>query len=370
VSLAEARTKAEALWKMHQNGLDPLAEREAAAARTAAEAQDRKARATTFRKVAEDYVRRHEAEWSNQVHRRQWLTTLETYVYPQIGSLPVTAVSTPHIMAALQPIWTQKRETASRIRGRIEAILDDAQAQGLRTGDNPARWRGHLAKLLPRKSRAGDVAHHAALPWQEIGPFMRRLAEVGGIAAFALRYAVLTASRTGEVLGATWGEVDIETALWSIPSARMKARREHRIPLSAPALEILDEMAKLRRSPDPDSPVFPGAEPRRGLSNMALLMTLRRMGRSDVTAHGFRSSFADWAAEATAYPPEVREMALAHTIQNRAEAAYRRGDLFEKRRQLMADWADYCTRPRQVAAADRQIQYRGALSRWHQERQG
>ena len=342
VTLAEARDKAATFWKLHRDGLDPLAEKEAAAVRAAAEAQDRKGRATTFRKAAEDYLRRHEADWSNYVHRRQWRTTLETYVYPHIGSLSVADVSTPYVMAVLEPIWNEKRETALRVRQRVEAILDDARARGLRVGENPARWRGHLAKLFPKRSKSAGIEHHAALPWQEIRPFMERLAVVGGIAAFALRYAILTATRTGETIGATWSEVGLRAAVWTIPAARMKARREHRIPLSAPALEILSEMAKLRRNDDPAAPVFPGTEPRRGLSNMALLMTLRRMGRSDLTTHGFRSTFADWAAEATAYQSEVREMALAHTIRDKSEAAYRRGDLFEKRRRLMDDWAEFC----------------------------
>jgi integrase len=345
LSLAEARAKAEGPWKMHKGGLDPLAEKQAATARAAAEAHDRKARMVTFRAVAETYIGANEAGWKNTKHRGQWSATLQAYVYPHMGSLPVAEIDTPHVLAALEPIWRTKPETATRVRGRIEAVLDYARARKWRNGENPARWRGHLAQLLPARAKVAVVEHHAALPWQEIGTFMAHLAEVGGMAALALRYAILTAARTGEVIGATWGEVDMRSGVWTIPAARMKAGREHRVPLPNAALAILVEVAKLRTTDDPAAPVFPGAKGARGLSNMSLLMTLRRMKRSDLTAHGFRSTFRDWAAETTGYPAEVVEMALAHAVGDKVEAAYRRGDLFEKRRRLMDDWAAFCARP-------------------------
>jgi integrase len=298
----------------------------------------------TFRAVAETYMGANEAGWKNPKHRGQWSATLQSYVYPHMGSLPVAEIDTPHVLAALEPIWRAKPETATRVRGRMEVILDYARARKWRHGENPARWRGHLAQLLPARAKVAAVEHHAALPWQEIGTFMTHLATVGGIAALAMRYAILTAARTGEVIGATWGEVDMRAGVWTIPAARMKAGREHRVPLADATLAILADLAKLRTTDDPAAPVFPGAKGARGLSNMSLLMTLRRMKRSDLTAHGFRSTFRDWAAETTGYPAEVVEMALAHAVGGKVEAAYRRGDLFEKRRRLMEDWATFCTR--------------------------
>jgi integrase len=350
LSLAEARTRAEALWKMHKSGLDPLGERAAAAAKAAAEEQDRKTREVTFAAAAEAYMTAHAARWKNAQHRWQWATTLKSFVYPHFGLLPVVAVDTPHVMAALEPIWWTKPETASRVRGRIETILDYAKVRKWRTGDNPARWRGHLAQLLPPRAKVAPVAHHAALPWREIGDFMAALIEQPGIGAIALRFAILTAARTGEVIGATWGEVDMRERLWVVPAARMKAKRAHRVPLSPPAVEVLAAAERLRmRKDDLAAPVFPGSAGARGLSNTAMLMTLRRMARSDLTTHGFRSTFRDWAAEMTAYPSEVVEMALAHAVGDKVEAAYRRGDLFEKRRRLMEEWAAFCT---QVTAPD------------------
>jgi integrase len=330
---------------MHKGGLDPLAEKQAATARAAVEAQERKARMVTFRAAAEAYIGANQAGWKNAHHRWQWSSTLQSFVFPHIGSLPVAEIDTQHILAALEPIWRTKPETATRVRGRIEVVLDYARARKWRAGENPARWRGHLAQLLPARAKVAAVEHHAALPWQETCAFMATLAQVGGIAALALRYAILTAARTGEVIGATWSEVDMRAGVWTIPAARMKAGREHRVPLSDAALAVLVEVARLRATDDPAAPVFPGAKGARGLSNMSLLMTLRRMKRSNLTVHGFRSTFRDWAAETTGYPAEVVEMALAHAVGDKVEAAYRRGDLLEKRQRLMDDWAAFCTRP-------------------------
>jgi integrase len=266
-----------------------------------------------------------------------------------LGELPVSEIDTGLLVQVLDPIWTEKPETVSRVRGRIEAVLDAATVRGFRQGPNPAQWKGNLAHILPARARVRKVAHHAALPFDEMPSFLSALCARQGMAARALEFAVLTTARTGEVLGARWGEIDWTAKVWTVPADRMKAGREHRVPLSDAALSVLEAMRPfaLARDGNPDSaaPIFPG--PRRALpmSNMTMLMLLRRMGRDDLTAHGFRSTFSDWAAERTAYPREVVEMALAHAIENRVEAAYRRGDLFEKRRRLMADWARFCEAP-------------------------
>ena len=246
------------------------------------------------------------------------------------------------VLKAIEPIWATKAETASRLRGRIESVLDWATARGYRQGENPARWRGHLDKLLPPRSKVARVKHHPALPYPEIGTFMADLRDQGGVAARALELTVLCATRTSETIGATWGEVDLETATWTIPDQRMKAGRDHKVPLSDRAVEVLRQMAQEHGR---DGFIFPGARKGRPLSNMAMLAVLKRMGRTNLTVHGFRSTFRDWAAERTAYAREVCEMALAHAIGDRVEAAYRRGDLFEKRRRLMADWSTFCDMP-------------------------
>jgi integrase len=263
---------------------------------------------------------------------------LQTYVYAVMGELPVQVVDVGLVMKAVEPLWSAKPETASRVRGRIESILDWATARGYRTGDNPARWRGHLENLLPQKSKVRRVEHHAALPYCELAAFMTGLRQQDGVAARALEYAILTAARTGEVIGATWSEIDLEGRLWTIPGVPMKAGREHRVPLSDAALAILRTMGEVRTGEH----VFPGARSGRPISNMAMLMLLRRMRRGDLTAHGFRSAFSDWCAEQTNFPSEVREMALAHAVGDKVEAAYRRGDLFEKRREVMSAWGRYC----------------------------
>jgi integrase len=334
VSLAEAREKALDCRKARLEGRDPIETRRAErmAARTDA------AKAVTFKDCAEAHIAAHRAGWRNPKHAAQWGATLETYVYPHFGSLPVVAVDTGLVLKAIEPIWAAKPETAGRVRGRIEAILDWAKARGYREGENPARWRGHLDQLLPPRSKVRRVEHHAALPYRQIGEFMAELRAQEGVAPRALEFAILTAARTGEVIGARWDEINIADRLWTIPPERMKGGRDHRVPLSDAAIAIIDLMAMIRSGEF----VFRGAQPRRPLSNMALLMTLRRMGRSDLTAHGFRSTFRDWAAERTDFPGEVAEMALAHTVGDKVEAAYRRGDLFEKRQLLAEAWAGCC----------------------------
>jgi integrase len=337
VSLAEARQKALECRKARLDGRDPIEARQEG--RMAAKLDA--AKAMTFRDSAERYIAAHKAGWKNDKHAAQWPATLTTYVYPSFGSLPVQAIDVGLVMKALEPIWTEKPETASRVRGRIESVLDWATARGYRQGENPARWRGHLENLLPKKTKVRRVEHHAALPYPEIAAFIAELRQQDGVAARALEFTILTAARTGEVIGATWDEINLAERLWIVPARRMKAGKEHRVPLSDAALAVVEQMREIRQG----NYVFPGGRTSRPLSNMALLMTLRRMGRDDLTAHGFRSTFSDWCAERTNAPSEVREMALAHTVGDKIEAAYRRGDLFEKRRQQVEAWAKYCAAP-------------------------
>ena len=328
---ASARDRARATLDKIFAGLDPTEEkqRQRSALRAA------KAKAVSFSKVAEQYIAQHEAGWKNPKHAAQWATTLTTYAYPVIGSVTVANVDTPLVLKVLEPIWTEKTETASRLRGRIEAILDYATAKGLREGPNPARWKGHLALTLPAKRRVAPVEHHKAIPVTEMPSFMKQLRQICGVSARALEFLTLTAARSGEVRGMEWDEVDLVNKIWVIPAIRMKAKREHRVPLSDAAVLILNRMKQEASG----SLVFPGAKGK-ALSDMSLTSVMRRMG-IDAVPHGLRSSFRNWTAEMTAYPNEVAEMALAHTVSNAVEAAYRRGDLFEKRRSMMHDWAEF-----------------------------
>ena len=347
VTLGDARARAVDLRRLIQMGTDPLQERAQRAANHAAQRHASAVQAITFRAVAAAYIAANEGSWRNDKHRAQWRSTLETYAFPHMGDLPVSAVATSHVMAALEPIWKTKPETASRLRGRVEAVLDYARAREWRAGENPARWRGHVANMLPARSKTASIKHHPALPWREAGRFMASLRDRPAVAARALEFSILTAARTGEVLGAQWSEVDQETKVWTVPGSRMKAGREHRVPLSANVLGILDEMTKLRPEGDNGAAlVFPGAKAGRPLSQMSMLMLLRRMGREDITAHGFRSTFRDWCAEFTNYPHEMAEIALAHTVGDKVEAAYRRGDMIDKRREMMNEWARFCDVPK------------------------
>jgi integrase len=332
--LAEARERARACRKLRDEGKDPIEER--IAARLAVKLDATKV--MTFEQCAERYIAAHSSAWRNPKHRDQWSSTLATYVNPIFGALPVQGIDTALVMNVVEPIWNEKPETASRVRGRIESILDWAAARGYRAGENPARWRGHLDKLLPKKTKVRRVEHHAALPFVGIGAFIADLRLQEGVAARALEFAILTAARTSEVIAARWDEFDLAERLWTVPAERMKAGKDHRVPLSDAALAIVELMAEIRRGDH----VFPGGRAGRPISNMAMLMLLRRMGRVDLTIHGFRSSFRDWAAERTGFPAEVAEMALAHTVSDKVEAAYRRGDLFQKRRQLMDAWTRFC----------------------------
>ena len=296
----------------------------------------------TFRQCAKRYIEAHQPGWKNVKHAAQWQSTLQTYAYPVLGSVPVKTISanddgTALVMKVLEPIWYSKTETASRVRGRIEAILDWAKARGYRDGENPARWKGHLDKLLPGKSKLAPVKHHAALPYFDIPEFMTKLRAALGTAARALEFTILTAARTSEVLGAKRSEIDFETRMWTIPAERMKARKVHRVPLSKSAIAIINSM------PNDSAYLFPGVVKDKPLSNMAMLKTLERMAvRDQAVTHGFRSTFRDWAAENGDYPNELLEMAIAHRIGNKVEAAYRRGDLLKKRHRLMRDWERFC----------------------------
>lgn len=337
---ARVRTLAEAREIAHDNqrkllvGIDPLQEQQQLE-------QVRKleqARLLTFEDAAGKYIESHKDGWKNAVHAAQWPATLKAYVYPHFGSISVADIDVALVLKALQPIWTEKPETASRVRGRIEKVLDWAKARGYRAGENPARWKGHLDHLLPRKSKVSTVKHHPALPYSEMSGFMSSLRELDGVSPRALEFAILTATRTGETVGAKWDEFDFAQKMWTIPPERMKAGREHRVPLTERLIRILDGLPRDAASDF----VFIGEKKGKSLSNMALLMTLRRMKRDDLTTHGFRSTFRDWGAEQTAYPNELLEMALAHTVSDKVEAAYRRGDLLEKRRRLMNDWGKFC----------------------------
>jgi integrase len=334
VSLATAREMAAECRRKRLAGIDPIEDRQT----DRREAQLAAARSMTFDQCRDAFIEAHRAGWRNAKHRGQWTASLATYVTPVLGSLPIQSVDVGLVMKALEPIWSTKPETAARVRGRIERILDWSKVRGFRQGENPARWRGHLDVLLPARSKVRQVEHHAALPYSEIGTFMAALKTRQAVAARALEFAILTAARTGEVLGARWDEVGLQAKVWTVPASRMKGGREHRVPLSPPAISVLKEM-QTRHHGDL---VFPGNRRGKSLSNMAMLMVLRRMDRADLTAHGFRSTFRDWAAECTNFPREVAEAALAHLVGDKVEAAYRRGDLFEKRRRLMDAWAAYC----------------------------
>ena len=294
----------------------------------------------TFGECADRVIEAMRPSWRNGKHAAQWEMTLRDYAAP-LRRLPVDEIITDDVLSVLKPLWNAKPETASRLRGRIERVLDAAKAQGLRSGENPARWRGHLDQLLPKRQRL-TRGHHAAMSYAELPAFMSNLQARQATAALALEFAILTAARTGEVLGARWQEFDLDGAVWTVPATRMKAGREHRVPLSRRALKIVKALHETR---DGDF-VFPGQKPGKPLSVMALEMILRRMKIDDATVHGFRSAFRDWAAERTNFPNEVCEAALAHVIENKAEAAYRRGDLFDKRRKLMDMWANYCAAPK------------------------
>lgn len=338
VGLSDARELASNNRKLVKQGADPLEARD--------EGKKEITKTLTFTSCAARYIKAHRRSWRNAKHARQWVSTLKTYARPKIGKIAITDLSTHNVLEVLNPIWTNKNETAKRVQGRIENILDYAAAHGYRDPINPARWRGHLDKLLAKPSRVQNVKHHPAMQYEQVATFMSAIAAYNNTSSQALTFLILTATRTSEVLNAEWNEVDFDNATWIIPSERMKASREHRVPLSQQALALLTALPRIKDN----SYIFPGMKLGRPLSNMALLQFMRGLGygpsgeKGNYVPHGFRSSFRDWTGEVTSYPRDVAEMALAHAIENKVEAAYRRGDLFDKRRRMMQDWSDYiCT---------------------------
>jgi integrase len=345
VPLARARELAAAARAKLAEGINPK------------DAARRPLEGATFGECADRVIEAMRPSWRSSKHAAQWTLTLRGYAAP-LRRLPVDKITTDDVLSVLKPLWNAKPETASRLRGRIERVLDAAKAQGLRSGENPARWRGHLDQLLPKRQRLAR-RHHAAMPYREVPAFMAALRQMDGTAARGLEFAILTAARTGAVLGARWEEFDLAGAIWTVPAGRMKGGREHRVPLSKRVLEVVKAMHEGRNGDF----VFPGARPGRPLSAIALEKVLLRMKIDDATVHGFRSAFRDWAAECTNFPNEVCEAALAHVIENKAEAAYRRGDLFDKRRKLMDAWSIYCTTPRTGAVIPINAGRNGAVLR-------
>ena len=353
VTLARARERAREYAELISQGVDPIAEKRA---RKSALVRSQ-ATAVTFRQVAADYIAAHRAGWRNAKHADQWANTLATYAEPVIGELAPAEVTTEHLLEILTPIWTTKPETASRVRARIELVLSYAKAKKLRDGENPAMWRGNLDALLPKPGRVKKVRHHPALPYSKMTPFMVALRRVQGIGARALEFAILTAARSGEVRLAEWREIDLQSATWIVPADRMKARREHRVPLSNGGLHLLNSLPRF----DGTDLIFPGMREHRPMSDMTLSAVIRRMNEeelrwvdpktnSQAVPHGFRSTFRDWCAEQTQFPAEMAEIALAHTVGDKVEAAYRRGDMFEKRRAMMQAWANWCLQESPEAA--------------------
>lgn len=334
LSLADARDAAQAARQKVNAGIDPIADREAEAAIRAREA----APVLTFRQCAERYIAAQESAWSDDNYRAAWVSALERFAYPVIGDMAVRDVDTPAVLKVIEPLWNDRTATASRLRSMIEAVLDWATARDEREGANPAAWRGRISKILPSPAKVRPVRHHRALPYEKAPEFMAAVRAREGVAFRALEFLTLTATRSGETLGAAWEEIDTDKAIWSIPAARMKSRRPFRVPLSRPALEILDALPRVKGN----RYVFPGTRQGRSLSERMLIVALDMMKwRSETTPHGLRSCFRDWAGERTAYPREIAEAALAHAIGDRTERSYARGDLFDRRARLMCDWAAY-----------------------------
>lgn len=345
ITLAEARKQASMLREQVKHPIapsDPLKTRQEV--RSAEKLAKRKH--MTFKHCAEAYISAHRAEWKSSKHAQQWENTLATYAYPVFGDLPVAAVDEALVIKVLTPIWVTKTETATRLRGRIESVLDWATFSKFRQGDNPARWKGHLDNQLAKPSKVVKVQHHPALPYEEVGLFMGDLRSREGSGARALEFTILTAARSGEVRSATWDEIDLKAGLWVIPAERMKMEKEHRVPLSDAALKLLKGLPRL----EGEALIFPSSKAGKPMSDMTLTAVLRRMERGDITVHGFRSTFRDWAAESTNYPSDMAEMALAHSIGDKVEAAYRRGDMLAKRLRMMNDWAKHCGTVRSASA--------------------
>jgi integrase len=340
--LDEARERARQARQQLADGIDPLDARKTERAKQAVAV----AKSITFEQAALQYFNFHERKWANVKYSAQFLSSLRAYAFPVLGKLPVAEIDVGFVLKCLEPIWQRIPETANRVRGRVEAVLDWATVRGYRHGENPARWKNHLSEVLPARRQIAKVQHHRALRFAAMPDFMAELAKRDGIGALALQFLIFSATRSNEVLGARWLEIDLAARLWVIPAARMKGGREHRVPLSDSALAILAKAPRERENEF----VFIGAGKQNGLSPMAMREVLIRMGRRDTSVHGFRSTFRDWAAETTAYPNHICEMALAHVVSNKAESAYRRGDLLTKRAHLMSDWARFCTTPQRGAS--------------------
>jgi integrase len=351
IPLATARDLRDRHRALLKQGIDPLEHKQAEKSAKALE----RANAITFKDACARYIAANRSGWRNVKHAAQWEATLKAYAYPTIGALPVQAIDTALVMAVLDPIWSTKPETASRVRGRIESVISAAKARGEFKGENPATWKGHLDKLLPKTSKVRKVENHAALPYADLPAFMMELRQREGIAAAAMEFLILTAARTGEVLGATWDEMDLRKSVWTIPGERMKNSKEHQVPLSSPAVAVLERMSKVTNG---GNYVFFGQSSGRSLSNMALLVLLRRMKRTDITSHGFRSTFRDWAAE-RGYQDPVAEAALAHSVPDAVVAAYKRTTFFELRKKMMDDWAIFATSD-PVKTGDNVVEMRAA----------
>lgn len=343
LTLSEAREACAESRKLLKQGIDPIEHRNAQKAAEDLAKEEAKLRESqneyesiTFKQCADEYIGKKEAEWGNAKHRQQWRNTLRDYVHPHVGHIRVGEVDRSAVLECLNPIWTTKTETATRVRQRIESIIDYAKAMDYRTGDNPAAWKGCLEPILPKPSKLKKTEHHKALPYDQISSFISELKGQEGMGALALQFTILTATRTSEVLNAEWSEIDLAKKLWIIPKERMKAGIEHRVALSSQAISLLESVPKL------NDYVFAGLKEGKPLSNLAMTMVLRRMERTDITVHGFRSTFRDWIAEQTHYPARVAETALAHQLKDGAEKAYQRGDLIKKRFEMMEAWAAYC----------------------------
>ena len=335
-SIAEAREQRDTQRKLTKQGIDPIEHRKAQRAAQLLEDAKAERERITFQQCAEACIKAKTPEWKNAKHAQQWTNTLTTYAFPIIGQLPVASVDQAAVLTCLKPIWTTKTETATRVRQRIETVLNYGKAKGYREGDNPAAWKGGLEPVLPKPNKLKNVQHHEALPYDKLPAFMSQLKAQAGQGAQALRFTILTAARTGEVIGAQWQEIDFEKRLWIIPKERMKAGYEHRIALSKAAIGLLKNLPRISEH------IFPGQKQGKHISNVTMLKTLERMKRDDLTVHGFRSTFRDWIAEKTNYPARMAETALAHQLKDETERAYQRGDLLEKRAAMMEAWARYC----------------------------
>jgi len=353
VTLREARERARAARLLLLDGVDPIEHRKAKRAAEAA----KKAATITFREAAQRFYEQHESKWRNRRHAAQVLSTLETYAYPVMGNMAVADIDTAAVLRAIEPHWLTKTETMQRVRGRIERVLDWCKVRGFRQGDNPAAWRGHLAEVLPGRSQVAKVEHHPALPYAEVADFVAKLREREGVAARALEFLILTAARTGEILGMRKEEIDWAARMWRVPAERMKADREHRVALSQCAIDLLRALP----TEDGNGFVFIGSRPGRGLSEPALAQVLRRMGRTDISVHGFRSTFRDWCAEQTNFPREVAELALAHRVGDKTERAYQRADMLKKRHALAEAWSRYCAAPVAAQEPGKVLQIRGRV---------